>query len=461
MKISFVSLFIGLCGILFSGNYAFSQSKPIIYEIKINREIGSTSWIYLQKGLREAEKLDVKVIVLHLNTYGGSVVEADSMRSAILYNSIPVYAFIDNNAASAGALISIACKKIYMRKGGNIGAATVVNQTGEQMPDKYQSYMRSTIRSTAEYHGKDTIVNGKDTIYKWKRDPKMAEAMVDGNIFIPNLIDSGKVLTLTADEALQYGFCDGIADNVDEVVKKYLNYPEYQLVTFKPSLFDNIKGFLFNPFFQAILIMIIIGGIYFELQTPGIGFAGIAAAVAAVLYFSPLYLDGLAQYWEILLFIVGLILIAIEIFVIPGFGVTGILGISFSIIGLMLAMINNIDFNFEQVDTRDISRSLLTVGSGVILGFGALLYLSSRIGHRGLLKKLALETDVNAAINSEYNLDFLIGKEGEAQTVLRPSGKVIIEGEIYDAVSEMNFIQSGEKVIVVKVEAAQVYVKKI
>ncbi len=459
MKKIFFFFFLSI--ILASENVISQDVKTIIYKIDINREIGSTSWIYLSKGLAEANLLQAKAVILHLNTYGGSVVEADSMRSAILYSKIPVYVFIDNNAASAGALISIACKGIYMRKGGNIGAATVVNQTGEQMPDKYQSYMRSTIRSTAEFHGKDTIVNGKDTVYKWKRDPKMAEAMVDGNIYIPQLVDSGKVLTLTSEEAIKYGFCDGIADNVDEVIEKYLGYKEYKLVTFKPTLYDDIKGFLLNPIFQAILIMVIIGGIYFELQTPGIGFAGIAAAVAAILYFAPLYIDGLAQYWEILLFVIGLILIALEIFVIPGFGVTGILGITFSVTGLVLAMINNIDFDFGPVEVPDVSRSLLTVGSGVVLGFGLLLYLSSRIGEKGPLRKIALVTDIDSTIATENNLDFLIGKEGVAETVLRLSGKVIIDDEIYDAVSEMNFIQSGEKVRVTRVEAAQIYVEKI
>ena len=130
-------------------------------------------------------------VLIHMNTYGGQVDAADSMRTAILYNPIPVYVFIDNNAASAGALISIACKKIYMRKGANIGAATVVNPTGEAMPDKYQSYMRSMMRSTAEAHGQDTIVQKNDTLYKWKRDPLIAEAMVDERVAIPNLIDTG------------------------------------------------------------------------------------------------------------------------------------------------------------------------------------------------------------------------------------------------------------------------------
>ncbi|MEG2067532.1 MAG: ATP-dependent Clp protease proteolytic subunit, partial [Tannerellaceae bacterium] len=136
-----------------------AATKPaLIYKIDIKKEIDQTTRLYLSNGLKEADALGADAVLIHLNTYGGQVDAADSMRTAILYNAIPVYVFIDNNAASAGALISIACKKIYMRKGANIGAATVVNQTGAAMPDKYQSYMRSMIRSTAEAQGRDTLI---------------------------------------------------------------------------------------------------------------------------------------------------------------------------------------------------------------------------------------------------------------------------------------------------------------
>ena len=196
----------------FFSNVLLAQEKTdkkevVIYQININSEINATSHIYLVNGLNEANAMNADAVLLHLNTYGGTLVDADSMRSAILYNRIPVHVFIDNNAASAGALIAIACKKIYMREGASIGAATVVDGgSGEAMPDKYQSYMRSIIRATAESHGKKTIINGNDTIYEWVRDPKIAEAMVDERVYIPNLIDSGKVLTLTAQEAIKLGF---------------------------------------------------------------------------------------------------------------------------------------------------------------------------------------------------------------------------------------------------------------
>jgi len=223
-------------------NIVFGADQ-LIFKIDLKKEIGSTTWLYIQKGFAEASETKADAILIHMNTYGGEVVYADSIRTKILNSDIPVYVFVDNNAASAGALIAIACDKIYMRPGGSIGAATVVNQTGAQMPDKYQSYMRATMRATAEAHGKDTIINGTDTTFKWKRDPIIAEAMVDDRTVIPGIIDSGKTLTFTALEAIKYNYSEGMANNVEEVIEKQLKIKDYKLVVFEPTAWDNIKGF--------------------------------------------------------------------------------------------------------------------------------------------------------------------------------------------------------------------------
>jgi membrane-bound serine protease (ClpP class) len=438
----------------------YAQSK-IVYKIDIKKDIGSTTWLYTQKGFDEALQKNADVILIHMNTYGGEVLYADSIRTKILNSDIPVVVFIDNNAASAGALISIAADKIYMRPGASIGAATVVNQTGEQMPDKYQSYMRSTMRATAEAHGQDTIVQGRDTLYKWKRDPLIAEAMVDERTVVPNLIDSGKTLTFTAQEAMKYNYCDGLANDVKEIITKHLQFDDYELISFQPTTMDNLRGFLMSSVFQGILIMLIIGGIYFELQTPGIGFPLAVAVVAALLYFAPLYMEGLAANWEILIFIIGLILIAIEIFVIPGFGVTGISGIVLVIAGLTLSLLENVNFDFEPVPSGNFGKALLTVTAGISFGFGLVLYLSSRIGARGLFRNVALNTNLeNEAgyIGVPIENKKLVGKQGVAHTDLRPSGKVTVEGTTYDATTDDGFIAKGTIVTVVKFELGQVYV---
>ena len=434
-----------------------ADSRPLVYEIDIQKEINNTTQIYLSKGLAEAKTLGADAVLIHLNTYGGQVDAADSMRTAILYSPIPVYVFIDNNAASAGALISIACEKIYMRKGANIGAATVVNQTGAAMPDKYQSYMRSMMRSTAEAHGQDTVIQRNDTLYKWKRDPLIAEAMVDERVSIPNLVDTGKVLTLTAQEAMKWGYCEGIAESPDEVITRYLGYSDYRLVSYTPSWLDDVKGFLLNPVFQSFLIILIIGGIYFEMQAPGMGFPSVVALVAAVLYFAPLYLDGLAANWEILVFVIGLMLIAVELFVLPGFGVAGIGGIVLVTGGLIMALLDNTNFDFRGVCAERWGEAVLTVLAGLVLGFVAMIWLSHKIGRRGIFRRVALVADLEEAVSSP-DLSALVGQEGVAVTVLRPSGKVRIGTEWYDGVSEAGFIEKGSRVKVLRFENAQLYV---
>lgn len=443
---------------------AFAVSVPKLYVIDLKKDVGATTWLYIQRGFDEAYNINANAIVIHMNTYGGEVVYADSIRTKILNSKLPVYAFIDNNAASAGALIAIACDSIFMRSGASIGAATVVNQTGEKMPDKYQSYMRATMRATAESHGKDTVVLAGDTVLKWKRDPLIAEAMVDERTVVPGVVDSGKVLTFTALEAQKYNYCEKIVEDVNELVTKGLGFDNYEIVKFTASGWDNIKGFLMSSVIQGLLIMLIIGGIYFELQTPGIGFPLVVAITAAVLYFAPLYIDGLAANWEILLFLIGLVLIALELFVIPGFGIAGISGIVFVVVGLTLSLLNNVDFNFELVKPTAITNALATVVGGVFVGFGLVLYLSSKIGSKGVFRHLALKTSLDnkaGYIGVDMAATEIVGETGIATTVLRPSGKIKVAGVFYDAVSLDGFIEKGDEVRIVRYETGQVFVEKL
>ena len=256
------------------------------------------------------------------------------------------------------------------------------------------------------------------------------------------------------------GLLRRISRSPDEVITQYLGYKDYEMKSYTPSWQDDLKGFLMNPIFQSILIIIIIGGIYFEMQTPGLGFPSAAALLAAILYFAPLYIDGLAANWEILVFVIGVLLLAVEIFVIPGFGVAGISGIILVIGGLVMGLLNNDNFDFEGVSSQEIGEATLTVLVGLVAGFGLMIWLSNKIGHRGMFRKVALNTDLKDAISSP-DLSSLVGKEGIAATVLRPSGKVSIDGEYYDGVSESGFIEKGRKVKVIRFENAQVYVEDL
>lgn len=442
-----------------------SATAKVAYVIPVDREIGSTSWRIMKSGMADAAEQGADVIILHINTYGGAVDAADSMRTRILNSPIPIVAFIDNTAASAGALISIACDSIYMRPGGSIGAATVVDGSGEVLPDKYQSFMRSMMRATAESHGKSVVVDASgDTIEVWRRDPLVAEAMVDPRTVVESVgDDSTRVLSFTVDEAIAARYCEGKAESVEEVVTVHLGLGEdCQISEYAPTLMDALVGFLSNPAFQALLIMFIIGGIYFELQTPGLGLPSVVALLAAALYFAPLYIEGLAAGWEIVAFAIGVILILLEIFVIPGFGVAGILGIVLTLSSLVMAMLGNDDFDFGMITMGSVMDAMLIVLVGLLLGVAVVIYLTHKIGTKGIMRHSALVKEQRLEegyIGVPPELARYVGSMGEAHTVLRPGGKVRIGGEVLDAVSTGGFIDAGARVKIVKYENAQLYVE--
>ncbi|PLX17847.1 MAG: serine protease [Salinivirgaceae bacterium] len=448
--------------LLFVSLQLISNDTTLVYLYDIKQEIGPEVWRNTQKAFDEAEKIDAGIVLIHMNTYGGMVNAADSIRTKILNAKIPVWVFIDNNAASAGALISIACDSIYMRPGGNIGAATVVDQSGQPVPDKYQSFMRSMMRSTAESHGKDTVVTANgDTVFEWYRDPAIAEAMVDPRLAVEGVVDSGKVISFTTTEAIQNGFCEGKAENIKEVLEQG-GIEHYEIVKQELSAMDMIINFLINPFVHGILIMIIIGGLYFELQSPGIGFPLAAAALATMLYFAPLYLEGIAENWEILIFIVGVVLIMVEIFVIPGFGVAGVSGIVMVLAGLTLAMIDNLEF---QMNPNYMDTVLKSLGTVVISSVGAMvlgIWGSKKMFDGAVFSRLTLASTQQREegfINVKKEFMEMVGRKGVAITVLRPSGTIEIGEEHFDAKAENGYIDKGMPVVVTRTSASQLYVE--
>ncbi len=436
------------CGFVKAESDSAGKGSGIIYKFDIKEEIAPPVWHKTKKAFREARALNADIILIHMNTYGGMVETADSIRTAILQSKTPVWVFIDNNAASAGALISIACDSIYMRSGANIGAATVVDQTGKPLPDKYQSYMRSTMRSTAEATG---------------RDPDIAQGMVDPRIYIEGVTDTGQVITFTTSEAIRHKFCNAQAESVDEILR-ITGKEDFKVVTQELTVTDRIIGFLTKPIISGLLIMIIIGGIYFELQTPGVGFPLLAAIMAALLYFTPLFIEGLADHWEILIFIIGLILLLVEILAIPGFGVVGISGIILMVTGLTLSMVDNTGFDFTGVELTGVFQAFFIV---IIASFASLIgsfYLTRKIfGERTFLGELALHTTQQTTegyISADAGYTEMIGQQGTAFTMLRPAGKIEIGGKVFDAVAESGYIEKGENIRVVKYENAQLIVRK-
>lgn len=287
--------------------------------------------------------------------------------------------------------------------------------------------------------------------------------MVDSSIYIDNITIRGKVLSFTASEALKHGYCDGIAENVDEIIKlEHIENAKIEI--YEPNWIESIILFLLHPVVQGLLIMLIIGGIYFELQTPGVGFPLIAAITGALFYFAPLYLEGLAEHWEIMLFVAGIFLLIVEIFVTPGFGVLGVLGILSIIIGLALSMIDNIVFTIEGAAAPAIIRAFGIVILSISLSFFASIYLSSKLILNSRFTKLALKTKqdkLDGYIGVQSQLANIVGKKGITTTPLRPSGKIEIEQQWYDAISEDGFLDANQPIEVVRFINNQAYVRRI
>ena len=421
-----------------------NDSLKVFYRIRLDRDIDKSAQRIVVEGLDRASKAHADYILLDLDTYGGAVDAADSIRSAILRCETPVLAYVNMQAASAGALISIACDSIYMKTGSSIGAATVVDQSGNVMPDKYQSFMRGMMRSTAQATG---------------RDPKIAESMVD----------TANVLSLTPQEAIKVGYCDGIYESELEVVEAVASDNEFVIKNMEDELtwVDKLIDLLLNPLLQSIFMMMIIGGIFVEIRTPGIGLPLLTAIVGALLYFAPGYVGNLVEHWEILLFVVGLILIGIEIFVLPGFGVCGISGIVCVVVALSFSMVDNIElYRWDgSLNLRPLLKPVgIVVFSATAAIFGSVwlvrkLYATRSFDNIALRQEMKAEEGFVGVVSGMENL---VGEEVTVFTDLRPSGKVkASDGKVYEATLKFGgFASKGETLRVISTEQGRLYCDK-
>lgn len=424
----------------------YQEGTMRIFVMEIIGDIDPRMNRYVDLAFKQATEDSADLVIIEMDTYGGAVNDANDIRTRILEYEKPVWVYINNDAASAGALISIACDSIYMVPGSNIGAATVVNGTdGMAAPDKYQSYMRSIMRSTAEKNG---------------RDPLIAEGMVDDRVEIEGVTVAGKVITFTTSEAIANGYCEAEVASIRDILEKN-EIVDFELIEYKLSSTERIIAFFLNPVVSGLLILVITGGIFFELQTPGVGFPLAAAGVALILYLVPYYLSGLAANWEIAVFFVGLVLIALEVFVIPGFGVAGIAGIICTVGSLIFMMLGNDLFNFDYVPGEEITKAATAVGLGVFGSILLLIVFGYRITQSKMFDRVALVTTQkkdDGYIATYYKED-LVGKEGKAVTILRPSGRIEINDEIYDAYTRGEYVEEGTQVVVVSQQGTSLQVR--
>ena len=415
-----------------------------VYVVPVQGMIDNALARYIDRAVTEAEDSGAALVVFDMDTFGGLVDAADEIRKRILDAGPPTVAFINKNAASAGALISYACDYIVMAPGSSIGAATVVEGVGgEAAPDKYQSYMRGLMRATAEAND---------------RDPRIAEAMVDETIEVEGISEAGKVLTLSTSEALKFLVADLSADDLSGLFDSF-EVADRAVVNHEASRVEKVLRFFASPIVQSILMLMMLGGLYFELQTPGVGFAGAMAALGAAMFFAPHYMMGLVESWEIIVFLLGVGLLLVEIFVIPGFGVAGVSGVLLIFGSLLSALVGNVGLDFPSGEalTSAITTLAITSVLFVVMLFSLARYLpkSGRFGQLVLAPELSASEGYTSA-ESHFEL---VGRVGIAITPLRPSGMAEFDGERIDVTSVSDYIEAGSTIVVKRVTGGRVEVR--
>lgn len=415
-----------------------------VFVVPVNGMIDNGLARYIARAVEDATSRGATLMVFEIDTFGGLVDAADKIRKTLLNAEMSTVAFIDKNAASAGALISYAADRIVMVPGASIGAATVVEGVGgEAAPDKYQSYMRGLMRATAEANN---------------RDPQIAESMVDPSLEVEGVSEEGKVLTLSAEEAFELGVADRVLESVDELISAYgLEAPT--LVAHRETRTERLLRFLGSPVVQSILMLMMLGGLYFELQTPGVGFPGAIALLGIALFFAPHYLLGLVEIWEILLFVIGVGLILIELLILPGFGIAGISGLVLMLFALVFSLVGNVGLSFPPI--MDVMPSIYTVAITLVLLVVGAVMMGRTLTHTAASNPLVLHPELKssegyttAVTHSEY-----IGRVGRTLTALRPSGAILIDQDRVDVITAGEYIDQDVQVRVVSVRGNRVEVR--
>jgi membrane-bound serine protease (ClpP class) len=387
---------------------------------------------YVIRGLREAAAAAAAAVYLDIDTPGGRIDAAERIADAVGASAVPVYAFVNPRAYSAGALIALSTKAIYMRPGAVLGAATPVDGEGVKASEKMVSAMRGEFRALAEARG---------------LDPRVAEAMVDERVEVPGLDDAGRLLTLSTHEALRVGYAKAAPASEAELLAA-MALPGARVVSIEPNWAELLVRFLTNPLVSPLLLSLGVLGLVFEIKTGTFGIGGLVSLASLGLFFGSSFLVGLAGWEEVILLGVGLVAIAIEVFVLPGFGAAGILGIVALSAAVILALVGS------SPSTADVTQALMVLGASLVItaavAYAWLRHLPNSGRFAGLfLRGGAHQADGYIAAAPRHDL---VGQDGVAVTDLRPAGTAQIGPERVDVVTEGEYVAQGQAVRVVRSE---------
>lgn len=421
--------------------------RPVVYVAPVEGVIDLGLAPFLNRVLAEAGAAEAAAVVLEINTFGGRLDAAVLIRDALLEAPVPTAAFVNHRAISAGALIALASEKIAMAGGSTMGAATPVaagapGAETQPVAEKTVSYVRKEFRATAESRG---------------RPPLIAEAMVDADVEVPDLVEKGKLLTLTTEEALAHKVADFRVDSLGDLLARLdLSGAEVRRPT--PTWAENLVRFLTHPTVSSILMSLGILGLLLEIRTPGFGIPGIVGIASLALFFWGHWLVQLAGWEELLLAALGIVLLAVEVFVLPGFGIAGVLGIAALVGGLGLTLVG------AGATWGAVVAASGRVALSLLLAIAASLALLRVLPKLPVGRRLVLDTElpVEAGFGSAPEADRRwLGRRGVSLSPLRPAGIAELDGERVDVVSQGDLIEAGQPVEVVRVEGNRVVVRRL
>jgi membrane-bound serine protease (ClpP class) len=384
------------------------------------------------RGLRQANAANASAVLLDIDTPGGRVDAAERIADAVRASKLPVYAFVNPRAYSAGALIALSSNAIFMRAGGVLGAATPVDGQGTKMPEKYVSAMRGEFRALAEARG---------------LDPRIAEAMVDEDLGAPGLAERGQLVTLSTTEALRVKYARGQAESETELLAQ-VGLAGSVVTAIDPNWAEMVVRFLTNPIVAPLLLSIGVLALLAEIKAGAHGLGLLIGFTCLGLFFGSSLILGLAGLEEVILLGLGVIAVGVEVFLLPGFGVAGVLGAVLIGASIVLALLGNAPTG------SDVLQALAVLGASVVItlavAFTWLRHLPNSRRFAGLIHQdsaQSAEGYVSALPRGE-----LIGRIGVAATDLRPAGVATVAGERIDVVTEGEYISSGARVVVVRAE---------
>jgi membrane-bound serine protease (ClpP class) len=414
--------------------FTADADEKVVYVVPIEETVEKGLLAFLERAVREAEEAGAEAIIFDVNTPGGAVDAADGIGKLLTGTDLKTVAFVNKKALSAGAYISLNTDEIYMVPGSTMGSAAIIDQQGNTAGKKAESYWFAAMKAAA-------VESGRDPIY--------AQAMADENIDLPELnAEKGKLLTLTAEQALEVGYSEGTVKNLDNLLEK-LGYENAEIRNVNETFAEKLARFITHPVVIPILMTIGSLGLVIELYSPGFGLPGIAGLSALLLFFYGHMVAGLAGFETLILFALGVGLILLELFI-PG-GIAGTIGLLAIFASFFMASDNVVHMGISLLIALTASIVLSTL---MIRVFGKKMKFFRRI-------ILTDSTSTEKGYVSNKNRLELIGVEGITLTPLRPSGTIVVEDERIDVVSEGGFIAKDKKVRIVKTEGSRIVVREI